>query len=352
MTDGASEPNRAEALRLAATGVAASTNFTERTQYLDGSPVSIIYTPIFFSGAAGAAGGANAASNATDDPSLPAPPPPVPGKTVVGIHGIQFLWQKLLIDRLPLTELAIHIKVSRLYSEAGPTGGAAAALARSATAPGWWAAAGFQKTGTYAWVARYGNLSRSYGDAPFPPRSAPFAREFTVTCGGLWLIEVAPMEEVVDASHTNIPRDNALIIGLVIAGWSVMFGVFQVLMLRAQRREERLSRSLEKSLRSMFAAAAAKERAERESADQKAQFTALVSHEVRTPLNAIAGAAQLLRQAPAFDPEQARALNQFHFLHSTWAQQQPHFRLFFFSGTRMPTLSAAPCPSVPVVSAG
>lgn len=61
------------------------------------------------------------------------------------------------------------------------------------------------------------------------------------------------MDEYVSSFHTDLPRDNALVVGLVIAGWTLMFGYFQLATIRSQEREEGLNRSLEKSIEQLQA---------------------------------------------------------------------------------------------------
>lgn len=197
MTNGASEPNREEAMRRTVkTGHAITTNLTNSTIYRDGAPVSIIYQAIFAVAATRPLSSPPPLSSpappprppAASDPLDPAPPPqpgnvftgdtpaqqqqqPPPGpfrpqppppplsllpapatSTAVGVHGTQFFWEQLLVERMPLSEIAIYAKISRLYSREADW------ASFDPDTDDW--TKEYVRTGTYTYTARFGNLVR------------------------------------------------------------------------------------------------------------------------------------------------------------------------------------------------
>lgn len=86
-----------------------------------------------------------------------------------------------------------------------------------------------------------------------PEHLATLTQSFVLRCGGLWLVELSPMDELVDSFFTDLPRSNGLVVGLVIAGWTGMFAYFQYVSARAHRREEVLNKILEGNIEELKA---------------------------------------------------------------------------------------------------
>lgn len=81
-----------------------------------------------------------------------------------------------------------------------------------------------------------------------PSELASYAVTFVLRCGGLWLVEVSPLSELLKSFRTSMPLNNALVVALVIASWTAMTSYFQCVWLRAQAREEGLNESLRKNV--------------------------------------------------------------------------------------------------------
>lgn len=195
MLDGASERIRGEAIRTAVrTGRTATIGILRSPLFGSGTPLSSIFSVVYADpedrgpgrlpapSKAAPQPPASASASAPPAPLMPAapaaallprngvPPPSPPAsaspaapsggaassnRTVLGVHSTQFYWDVLLREKLPLSALALTLKISQLYNPGVdwtefPDGGD-------------WRAAGFERRTTHTFVNKWGNLVRTAG---------------------------------------------------------------------------------------------------------------------------------------------------------------------------------------------